>query len=181
MDVTLIVNFILGVSIVLMQVALVLGLLLFIISPKRLNHPAFVWINRYGILLGFLVSLGALIGSLVYSNIIGFAPCDLCWIQRIFLYPQALLFGVALWKKEKTAIVDYSLVLTVVGLIFALNHNILAWTDFSILPCSATVSCTKVYVDIFGYITIPIMSLTTFLVLLALMLIKKYSKHAIQS
>ncbi len=178
MDFASLINLILGVSIVLMQVVIVLGVLLFIISPKRLSHPAFVWINTHGILLGFIVSLGGLIGSLVYSNIIGFAPCDLCWIQRIFLYPQAFLFAVALWKKDKTAIVNYSLVLTIVGLLVALNHNLLAWTDFSVLPCSATVSCTKVYVDIFGYITIPIMSLTTFVVLLGIMLIKKYSKNA---
>ncbi len=179
MEFTSLFNIVSGIGIVLMQVAIVLGIILFTISTKRLNHPVFVWISHHAILIGFLVSFAGLLGSIIYSDVIGFAACNLCWIQRIFLYPQVLLFGVALWKKDRNAVVDYSLILTIFGLIIALNHNILAWTNVSLIPCGASaVSCSKVYVDIFGYITIPIMSLTTFVLLLGLMLIKKYSKHA---
>ena len=160
---------------VIFQVVLILGVLLFIISPKKLQHPVFVWLSIHAIPLAFIVSLSALIGSVIYSDIIGFAPCNLCWIQRIFIYPQAFLFGLAWWKKD-TKIIDYTLLLAVVGLVFALYHKSVEITGNSLIPCSAAVSCSKVYVNIFDYITIPVMSITTLLVLIGLMLIKKYAK-----
>ena len=57
-------------------------------------------IGKRALVLGFLISLAALAGSLFYSEIVGYEACVLCWWQRVFLYPQLVLFAIALWKNE---------------------------------------------------------------------------------
>lgn len=123
----------------------------------------------------FVFAFVALAGSLVYSNIVGFPPCDLCWVQRIFIYPQVLIASVSLWRKEKLA-VYYTLPLSVLGGIVALYHSYVLWGGGSILPCTASGgACSKVYVMEYGYITIPVMALTTFIYLLTVSYIYKKS------
>src|SRR3989338_8039857 len=106
----------------LSHVVFVLVLVLVAFSGEvRLTVYNFIDKNILNLL--FLFSLAALVGSLAYSNIIGFPPCELCWIQRIFMYPQVLLSGVALWRKDKN-IVTYLLSLSVLGGIVALYHSL---------------------------------------------------------
>ena len=56
------------------------------------------FVRTYALHLGFALSLTGVLASLYYSEIVGFVPCVLCWVQRIFIYPQVLLFGYALKK-----------------------------------------------------------------------------------
>ncbi len=168
-------NFVTGISIGGLQVVLILSVLLLLISPKKLQHPWFLFLAKYAVPIGFFLSLGAVVGSMVYSDIIGFVPCNLCWLQRIFIYPQVFLFGLA-WYKKDSNIVDYSILLSAIGAFIAIYHKSVELTGNSLIPCSAAASCSKIYVEIFGYITIPVMSLTTLLFLLGLMVVKKYSK-----
>ncbi len=125
----------------------------------------------------FLISFAALAGSLVYSNIVGFPPCDLCWIQRIFMYPQTVIAGVSLWRKEKLA-VYYTLPLSVLGGLVALFQSLTDWgIGGSLLPCTAEGgACARVYVMEYGYITIPVMALTTFVYLLTVSVIYKRAR-----
>ncbi len=123
------------------------------------------WVGERAVLFSFLVVLTAVVGSLLYSNVIGFPPCELCIWQRIFLYPQLITFALALWWREKN-ILKYNIVLTLVGGIIALYHSFSQVTGLSVLPCTAEgAACSKLYVLAFGYITIPVMALTTFLLL----------------
>src|SRR3989344_5919530 len=69
--------------------------------------------QRY-LVIGFLIALGATAGRLFYSEIAGFEPCKLCWLQRIFIYPQPVLFAVALIKNKKDA-ADYFAPLSAIG------------------------------------------------------------------
>lgn len=126
----------------------------------------------------FGVALIALLGSLTYSNVIGFPPCDLCWMQRIFLYPQVFILAVALRKKELN-ILAYTKVLSVIGLIFSVWHNFVYYGGSSPFPCSATASCTAHYVEVInGLVTIPSMALVSFILLLTLSCFnKKESTH----
>ena len=161
----------------LSHVALVLSGLLFIIE-KKFRTLVYAFVDKYVLTLLFVVSLSALIGSLAYSNIVGF-PCELCWIQRIFMYPQVILLGMALWRKDKN-IVNYLLPLSVLGGIVALYHSL---THFGIgdgvVGCtSALGDCGKLYVHEYGYITIPLMSLTIFVYLISISIIYYKSKHA---
>ncbi|MEK7180204.1 MAG: disulfide bond formation protein B [Patescibacteria group bacterium] len=148
-------------------------LLLFFFGKGEIYKKVFSFLGHYALHAGTLISFGALAGSLLFSNAIGFVPCELCWVQRIFIYPQALLFAIALYKKDE-AVVDYSLALSSLGLIVALYHSYIQWGGGSLIPCTAEgAECSKIFFMEFGYITIPVMSLTAFAYLLLLMFIRK--------
>ncbi len=144
-------------------------------------HPAFrnrvyTFVYTHIMQIIFAISGVALLGSLAYSNIVGFPPCELCWIQRIFIYPQVLLAFIAMLRKEK--IVVYLLPMSVIGAVVALYHSYIQWGGgISIAPCVAVGGeCSKVFVSEFGYITIPFMSLAVFAYLIAVSVI--YSRAA---
>lgn len=126
-------------------------------------------IVKNAIFLAFLVSLTATLGSLYYSEIAGFPPCDLCWFQRIFMYPQTLILGLALWKKENY-IIDYSLSMVIVGFLISLYHNYIYYTAQTSTFCSIITPCTQKYILGFGYISIPLMALVAF-IMMALLII----------
>ena len=118
------------------------------------------FVGKNAVLLGFLISLAAIGGSLFYSNVVGFEPCVLCWWQRIFIYPQVILFGVALWRR-KSDVFAYVVPLVSIASLISLYHQYVYMGGTSILPCTALGgACSKIYVMAFGYITIPMMSLT---------------------
>lgn len=125
-------------------------------------------IGKRGLLLALCVAIAATALSLFYSEVAGFEPCKLCWFQRIFMYPQIVLLGMALIKKD-FKIVDYAMPLAAIGGVIALYHNYIYYGGASIFPCAAFgagVSCTIRYVFELGYITIPLMSLTSFLLMI---------------
>ncbi len=121
--------------------------------------PLAKWVGRYALMLGFLLSLSAVLGSLYYSEIIGFEPCVLCWWQRIAIYPLLVLFTVALISKDR-GVFRYVLPFSVITAILAVYQSYIQWGGNPLIPCGTAVSCTKLYVYEFGYITIPTMSLS---------------------
>ena len=74
-------------------------LLLALIFTKK-PHTLYSFFSKNAFLFAFFVALVAGVGSFLYSNIIGYIPCSLCWWQRIFLFPQIILLGMALIKKD---------------------------------------------------------------------------------
>lgn len=121
--------------------------------------------GRNAVLFSFLTSLGAVLGSLYYSVIVGFPPCQLCWIQRIFIYPQAIILGMALIKKDDH-LADYIIVLSAIGGTVSTYHQYIQFGGRSLYSCASglgAVSCTQRLILEFGYVTIPMMMLTVFL------------------
>ncbi len=107
----------------------------------------------------FVISLIATTGSLYFSIVMKFIPCDLCWYQRISMYPVAMisLVGIAI-KEPKT--VFYIAPLIGLGTIVAIYHNLLYFGVIEeIVPCTAGVSCSTRYIRWLGFLTIPSMSL----------------------
>ena len=96
-------------------------------------------------------------------------PCVLCWYQRIAIYPLVILLGIA-WVREDLSIRTYALPLVVVGAATSIYHNLLYYKILpeSISPCVQGISCTARQIEWFGFITIPLLSLATFGVLIAL-------------
>lgn len=132
--------------------------------PKRLERVV-VLVGKYSIWTVFLVSGGAIVGSLFYSEIAGFEPCTLCWYQRILLYPQALIAIFALYLRDRRFAPWYMLGLSYIGGVVALYHTYLQYGRSSLIPCSASVaavSCAQRFVFEFGFLTIPMMSLAVF-------------------
>jgi disulfide bond formation protein DsbB len=149
-----------------------------LIAPEHpLAKKMSTFVHTHILTIGFLISLAAVVSSLVYSNVIGYPPCMLCWYARIAFYPQALMFAMALIKKDRS-ILPYTLALTIAGVVISTYHYIAESIQYSPLPCSAgSVSCLTRYVYEYGFITIPLMGLVGFASLLcALLVAKKASK-----
>lgn len=129
-------------------------------------------ISKHMLLLGFLVSLTGTVISLYYSDYLGILPCGLCWLQRVFLYSQVFLFGLAL-KRGDNNIFGYSLLLSTVGIIIALYHHYLQMGYSELIPCPAiasTVNCDKPTFVEFGFVTFPLMGVVLFSILILISL-----------
>ena len=130
--------------------------------------------QRFLLQMSFIISLVATFGSLFFSEVLKYPPCALCWYQRIFMYPQVIILGLAIFKKD-LSVVTYSISLSLVGFIIALYHNFVQF-GFSALPCPAvgnSVSCAKLFFIEFGYITIPLMSLVAFSMMIIFVIFSK--------
>ncbi|WP_258238783.1 disulfide oxidoreductase [Arcobacter sp. CECT 8985] len=126
------------------------------------------------IFLSFLVSLFATFGSLFFSEVMEFIPCTMCWYQRIFMYPLVFIFLVGLlYPDDKTF--KYSIVLAILGWIFAFYHNLLMFKIISedLVPCVQGVPCSTEYINWFGFITIPFLSLMAFSLIIILLILGK--------
>ena len=136
-------------------------------------------LSRSGLWLAFLLTLGATAMTLYYSEVLGFAPCGWCWVQRVFLWPQVVLFLLALWKNDRT-IADYSIGLSILGALAALYQHYLQMGGQALVPCPASGAgdCAQRILFEFGYITLPLMSATLFAFLIVLMLFVRRSSAA---
>jgi disulfide bond formation protein DsbB len=157
-------------------------LLVVLITPLRKRgwtKKVAVFIGERAIFLSFLATLAALGGSLFYSEIAGFAPCVLCWWQRVFLYPQAILLFIAFIKKDQL-IRLHSIVLSSIGMLISIYNVFLQFGGTAILNCDVGgVTCQHIYFLEYGYVTIPTMSLTIFALMLLFMLSPNPSKKEI--
>jgi len=151
---------------VLISHAFFVLILLALIFHKSWGGTIAKVVGKNAILLAFLTALASILGSLFYSEFVGYTPCVLCWWQRVLIYPQVLIFGLALWKGKKDAFF-YAIPLAVISTVIALYHQYVYMGGESLLPCTALGgACSKIYVMAFGYITIPMMSLTATLFIL---------------
>lgn len=171
-------NVFLGSGAILLQVLSVIALVLVFIGPKKNKYLAFI--DKHYLYLGFIVSLFASLFSMVYSEVINFAPCYLCWYQRVFMFPIVFIFGSAIWHKDRK-VVKYTLPMLLVGFVISVYQNFGYYfsADSSSLPCDASgVSCYQQLVSEFGgYISIPMLSLTTFFALITIVLVAHFYKN----
>ena len=126
------------------------------------------------IFICWIIASVSTLGSLFFSEIMDFPPCALCWYQRAFMYPLVIVFLVGLFPVDKS-IIKYALPLALAGWGFAFYHYLL-YTGFipeSIQPCSQGVSCSETYLDLFGFITIPMLSLISFSSVIGLLFVLK--------
>ena len=120
-------------------------------------------------------TVGSVVMSLVYSEYFGFIPCSLCWLQRIAIYPQALLSLVALKLGDGSFFPKYGIALSVFGFIVAVYQYIeqmLPHSAGGILPCLAdgSADCAEKVFEFYGFITFPFVSAVTFFFLIMLYL-----------
>lgn len=150
--------------------------LLVLFLENRFRHFVYSFVNKYPLHLIFATTLSGLIFSLVYSNVANFPPCELCWIQRICMYPQVIISLMAVIRKELN-IMFYLLPLTIIGALVSFYHSLVQWGfGGGLLGCTAVGGeCTKVYVVEYGYITIPFMALSSFVYLLTISAIYYHS------
>ena len=131
------------------------------------------WFGSWALPGAFLVAALSMTGSLYFSEVAKIVPCELCWFQRILMYPQVLLLGLALLKKNRD-IFYQSITLSVIGLGFSIYHYYLQRGGNPLIPCSTvgfSVSCSQNFTLDFGYITIPLMAMTGFVMIIVAMLL----------
>ncbi|MGF9713898.1 disulfide bond formation protein B [Paenibacillus sp. JMULE4] len=138
------------------------------------GKPSFI--QNYLIYFAWIVSVVATSGSLYFSEVLGFIPCDLCWYQRIFMYPLSVILGIAAYYNEKS-LKKYVLPLSIIGGSISLYHYMLQKIPgfVEIKPCTQGVPCNVDYIDWLGFITIPFLALTAFLLIIMCMLLLKPS------
>lgn len=114
----------------------------------------------------------ATLGSLYFSELAGFPPCILCWYQRICMYPIVAILTVGILRKDKK-VGMYVLPFSVIGMLIAFYHNLLYYNIIpeSIAPCQAGISCTTKFIEWFGFVTIPFLSLAAFAIITVCMII----------
>ncbi|MFC3040673.1 disulfide oxidoreductase [Virgibacillus xinjiangensis] len=125
------------------------------------------------------ISVVATAGSLFYSEVMGYTPCMLCWVQRIFMYPLILIYGTAIWKRD-TMIALPGLMLSGIGMLVSIYHylvqNLPALQEAG--EGCGPVACNLKYVNYFGFVTIPFLAGTAFiLIFFAHVMILKQQKE----
>ncbi len=126
------------------------------------------------IFLCFLIASVATLGSLFFSEIMQFVPCSMCWYQRIFMYPLVIIFLINLLYPDDKMF-KYSIGIVVVGLGLAIYHNLLMFDIIpeSVVPCVSGVPCSTKYINWFGFVNIPLLSLTAYTSLFLLLVLGK--------
>jgi disulfide bond formation protein DsbB len=148
----------------LMQVAVLVGIVGLFLPHNTWSR----FVAENALPLTFLVVFFSVFGSFYYSNILDFAPCKLCVYQRWIMISQLIVLGLAVVRGDKK-ILPYIGALSVSGMLIALFQVlILPSLNSSIICLPGEVSCLTDYVTGFGYITIPVMSLTVFALLVVL-------------
>lgn len=169
-------NMFLGTGAIILQIFSVIALFLLFLRPKENAYLSFI--DKHYLNLSFVIALIASLFSLVYSEIIGFVPCYLCWYQRTFMFPLPFIFGTAIWYKDRK-IVKYVLPLLCVGAIFSVYQNFFYYFgESSNLPCDASgVSCYQQLINVFGgYISFPMLSLSGYVALITIALVAHFYK-----
>jgi disulfide bond formation protein DsbB len=104
-------------------------------------------------------------GSLFFSEVLHWTPCVLCWYQRILMYPLSIVLTVGLLRRDRGMHL-YVLPFSLIGACVSLYHYLLQKTDWLPPPaCSIGVPCNVDYINVFGFITIPFLALTAFLII----------------
>ncbi|WP_145949913.1 disulfide oxidoreductase [Paenibacillus sp. Y412MC10] len=129
------------------------------------------FIKPYSLYLAWIVSLVATGGSLYLSEVMHYEPCRLCWFQRIFMYPEVILLGIASYKNDRK-IIPYAVTLSAIGGCISIYH----YAEQKIpalakaLPCKVGIPCNFDYLNWFGFITIPLLALIAFIFIIASLL-----------
>jgi len=168
-------NLTLGIFSIILQFLSLLALIFLFFGPKENKFLAFI--KEHFLIIGFVISFFTVAFSLFYSEIIGFLPCKLCWFQRIFLFSQVVLFGMAYLKKDRK-VAHYSFPLLAAGFFVAIYQNFIYYFQASTASCDASgVSCVQRLVDEFGgYISFPMFSLITFIALMTVLVVARFYK-----
>jgi Disulfide bond formation protein DsbB len=155
--------------------ALVIGLVALAVSARR--SPAArasldglrSSLGSAALLAAFVVAALATIGSLYFSEVAHFEPCRLCWYQRIAMYPLVVILGISAWRRDP-GVRRYAAPVAVIGALIATYHYALEWLPWlDSGACSASTPCTIIWFREFGFVSLPYLALSAFLLIVALL------------
>ena len=143
------------------------------VAARPVHSPARVILDGLGdvaLWLAWLVAAVTTAGSLYYSLVAHFTPCDLCWYQRICAYPLTVILLVAAVRRD-ARVWTYALPLTSIGGLIAAYHTQLQTFPTQRTFCSTLTPCTTRYVWEFGFVSLPFMALCAFCFVTAMLLV----------
>lgn len=120
--------------------------------------PGWNWL-----MAAWAIALVATLAALFLGEVMGMTPCLLCWYQRIFMFPLALILGMAAFAEDRRGAV-YAMPLALGGAVVSGYHSALlaGWVPTWWVPCGSGPSCSKQNLEIFGSVQIPWLSLLAF-------------------
>jgi len=123
------------------------------------------------IFIAWLIATVSMLGALFLGEVMGYVPCQLCWYQRIAMFPLVLVLAAGLFPFDPR-VVRYTLPLALAGLGLALFHLALTagWIPENLKPCQQGVPCSSIPVIWFGFVTIPLLSVVSFSFITGLLL-----------
>jgi disulfide bond formation protein DsbB len=139
-------------------------------TPPRETRADHLWLILFA---AWFIALLSTLGALFIGEVMGKTPCLLCWHQRAFMFPLAVILGIACYRGD-AGVWRYGLPLAGIGLMIASYHNLLFWGVIpeEIQPCTRTgPSCSSADLNLIGFIPIPLLSLGAFAALTVLFLI----------
>lgn len=126
-----------------------------------------------GLRLAWAMATIAMLGSLYYSEVAGFPPCEYCWYQRIAMYPLVVILGIAMVRSDY-AIRRYVLALAVPGGIISMYHYAVErFPDLQVGECSLQIPCSQVWVWKFDLVSIAFMAFVCFSVIVTVLLLDR--------
>lgn len=123
------------------------------------------------------VAVGATAGSLYFSERAGFIPCELCWFQRVAMYPMALILPLAVFRRDG-GIMNYAFALAGAGFLVSAYHIRLQWFPERENSCSMEAPCSAKWVEGFGVFTIPQMAAMSFFLIMMLSVASTFGTDA---
>ena len=133
---------------------------------RRVWHSIASTVGPQAVLVAWIVALVTTAGSLYYSEHLGFIPCELCWYQRIAMYPLAVILGVG-WMRRDRKVWITALPFVVVGAPLSLYHwlveRVPSFAESS--SCSLVAPCSSPYFEELGFVTLAWMCMSSFLLI----------------
>lgn len=144
-------------------------------SPAPTPPDQTLWMLVFG---AWLVAGAATLGALFFGEVMRLPPCVLCWYQRIFMFPLALILPFGLFPLDRQ-VIRYALPLAAVGWLFAVFHLLLVAGVIpeSIQPCTRGVPCSETVIEWFGFVTIPLLSAVAFSAIVGLLLAAQFRRN----
>ncbi|AEA19555.1 TPA: disulfide bond formation protein B [Bacillus thuringiensis] len=129
-------------------------------------------IRKYHIFCAWTIAISAMLISLFFSEWMKLPPCDLCWYQRMAMYPLVLILGIGMYRKDPN-VSTYAFPFACIGLMLSVYQiTIQTFPASEMKICSVGVSCTEDYLNLFGFISIPMLSFVGILAIIVLLYIK---------
>ena len=129
-------------------------------------------VTPFALQMAWVVAVLATFGSLFLQFFEGFTPCEFCWFQRICMYPLSLLLGIAAFRGDVQVAKRYFIGLSLVGAGLAIYHYQLEHIPQPTV-CGTAVPCDVAVINIFGFITVPFLSMAAFLLISTLLLMAR--------
>ena len=122
--------------------------------------------TKLGLYGSLITAWVATLGSLYFSEVSGFTPCTLCWYQRIFMYPLVVLLTLGIMRRDHH-LPHLVLPFSLLGQGISVYHFLLQKTPYFGSPssCAIGVTCSTVWINWFGIVTIPLLAMIGFMII----------------